>query len=386
MRDMKEYKGGGEMKNLLRIMLAFWNTKIIPSTGRVLATADTRKNFLLKLYSRLNACGRKLLFTMYTVKFRYIVLVYLINFLAGRVLALQGDFPGSAVHQINLTIICFIVFYIFQYEHKVTDSLYHTLAYASPDISVCLDRLGNAKLALPNLLLPMPPVIFSTKISMDMAFVPKSPVGYYLYFFYAATLYISLVGYCLMLLATKAVYEMTKVECRKLPFSYPNDLLEIPDWLKSLANLYHKAQISFFTIGMIFTVEFIFLIPDNIKVIDIDGGLNTALPLSFWYAWAIIFTFIIIAFPIFWAVWKRLLTQLTLNFNQRAVTKLMALNNRKDLTSVWSYYQLINHAARFEKKIFPKHNVYPLITTTISFILNLSKMLDLLQIPFGISL
>ncbi len=46
MRDMKEYKGGGEMKNLLRIMLAFWNTKIIPSTGRVLATADTRKNFL----------------------------------------------------------------------------------------------------------------------------------------------------------------------------------------------------------------------------------------------------------------------------------------------------------------------------------------------------
>ncbi len=65
---------------------------------------------------------------------------------------------------------------------------------------------------------------------------------------------------------------------------------------------------------------------------------------------------------------------------------MMALNNRKDLTSVWSYYQLINHAARFEKKIFPKHNVYPLITTTISFILNLSKMLDLLQIPFGISL
>lgn len=374
------------MKNLLKGILTFWNTMIMHLPGRDLANAETKKSFLSKLYSRINNWGRRLLFTIYTVKFRYIVLIFIINFLVGRILALQGDFPGSAVHQINLSIVCFILFYIFQYEHKVMERIYHAMADAAPEVCSCLNKLNMTKLSLPNLLLPIPAVIFATAISMDMAFVPFTPIGYYIYFFYAATLYISFVGYCLMLLATKTVYDMTKVECRKLPFSYPNDLLEIPDWLKDLASLYHKAQISFFTMGMIFTVEFIFLIPDNTEIVGADGELNTALPLSFWSAWAIIFVFIIIAFPIFWMIWKKLLTRLTLNFNKRAVTKLMVLNNRKDLTSVWSYYQLINHAARFEKKIFPKYNFYPLITTTVSFILNLSKMLELLNIPFGIHL
>lgn len=374
------------MKNILRDILAFWNTFISFFPEKVLSLANAGRIFLLRICRRLNALGHYIMFKIYNIRFRYIVTAYIINFFIGRAFALQGDFPGSITHQTDLTIISLIILYMFQYMHTITSNLFHIAENGYPEVYSCLVKFRKAKLSSLNLLFPIFPTIFATKISIDMMFVPLSPIGYYIYLFYAATFYIAVVGYCLLIITAKTIYDLTKIDYAKLPFSYPTDLLKTPDWLKNLASLYHKFQFAFFTVGMLFTIEFIMLIPDDLEIITAEGQLNAELPTGFWYAWAIIFVFIIIALPIFWMLPKKFLTNLTLNFNQKALSELMPLNDSPDLTSIWSYYQLINHAVRYETKIFPKHNYYPLITTTVSFILNLSKMCELLKIPFGINL
>lgn len=371
------------MKDFLRSILEFLKAAALGVPHVLTAFIRAGRGFLTHFYIHINSFARKILATLYTVKFRYIVMVYTANFLIGRILALQGDFAGSLIHQIDLTIISFIGLYMMQFMHRVVKGMSEAMAGHCPEISVCLERFHRAKIAPITLLLPIFPVVYVTKMSIGMSFVPLSVLGYYEIFFYAAAFYLSIICYWLLLLSAKTIYEMTKIECANLPFTYPNDLWELPGWLKSMADIYRKAQFAFFTVGMLFTVEFIILMPDGIEIVDANGVINKALPPEFWSAWIIIFVFIIIGFPAFWLVLRKLIVRLTLNFNQRALAELTFINNAgpADLTSVWSYYQLINYAVRFEKKIFPKHNYYPLVTTTVSFILNLYKVWELIKAP-----
>ena len=169
-----------------------------------------------------------------------------------------------------------------------------------------------------------------------------------------------------------------------LPFTYPNDLLEIPDWIKKLTDIYKKAQISFFTVGILFTVEYIMLMPDSIEIIDSNGNLNSNLSFDFWSTWIVIFVFIIIAFPIFWIVIKKLYIMLATNLSKKASKELLLLNANYsiDMTSLWAYYQIQNTILKFDNRLFPKRSIYPLIATTVSFILNLAKLLNLIKSPF----
>ncbi len=190
-------------------------------------------------------------------------------------------------------------------------------------------------------------------------------------YFSASAFYISLIAYWQLLLSTRMIYSLTRIENIKLPFRYPSDLLKVPRWLKNFADLYRRAQFSFFSVGMIFTMEFILLMPSGIDILDGRGGFNKSLRMGFWETWIIILVFIIIAFPICWTILKRLLIKLTMNFNQRAVYRLEDVKSGSepsDLTSIWSYYQRINHAVKFDKKLFIKHNYYPAVAAAVSFI------------------
>lgn len=373
------------MKNFLRSILEFLRARAaalhLPDPLSTFISAG--RACLLHFYRQANLFGRQVLVTIYTVKFWYIVLAYAVNFLVGRILALHGDFAGSLIHQVDLTIISFIGFYMLQYMHKIMNGMYDEMAGRCPEVSGCLARFHKGMMHPLNLLLPVFPVIFVTKISLGMALVPLSSMGYYVAFFYATTFYLSIICYLLLILSARTIYGLAKIESADLPFSYPGDLWELPGWLRNLADIYRKAQFSFFTVGMLFTAEFIILMPNGVEIVNEEGKINTALPTGFWSVWGIIFVFIIIGFPVFWLILRKLLVKLTLNFNQRVLAELALLNHAgpEDLTSVWSYYQLIHHAVRFEKKIFPKHNFYPLVTTTVSFILNVYKVWELLKIP-----
>lgn len=126
--------------------------------------------------------------------------------------------------------------------------------------------------------------------------------------------------------------------------------------------------------------------PNNIEIIDSNGNFYSNLPFDFWSTWIVIFVFIIIAFPIFWILIKKLYKMLAANLNKKASQQLslFTANLTNDITSVWFYYQIQNNVIKFDNRLFPKRNYYPLIATSVSFILNLTKLFELLKFPlFG---
>lgn len=329
---------------------------------------------------------KKILIKVYEVKFHYIVLLYLMLFLIGRLIALKEDFKYSLIHQIDLIIISLIGLYMLQYLHNTVSSTRDLVLGVCPDISELLGKLNKSRVSTLNLLLPLLPVIsFSNKI-VKLKYVPISITGFYAIFMAASAFYIALVCYWQLIISTKTIYYLARIDFNNLPFIYPNDLLEIPDWIKKLTDIYKRTQFSFFTVGTLFTAEYIMLMPDNIEIIDSNGNLNINLSFDFWSTWIVIFVFIIIAFPIFWILLKKLYIRLAINLSKKASQQLalLTIDSAKDITSLWSYYQMQNNAIKYENKLFPKHNFYPLIATSVSFILNLIKLFELLNLPlFG---
>lgn len=370
------------MNKILRHILKFFRKIIACAVEKSDIFRKITKDFLTNFYIWIKHICRELLLKVYSVKFRYVAVLYAVVFIIGRASALQKDFSRSVFHQMDLTIISFIVIHILQYLHKMLAEIREAMPDIDPEISLCFDKLDKARLSPVNFFVPIFPVIFFIQVSKEMAFVPLAGVGYFMIYFSASAFYISLIAYWQLLLSTRMIYSLTRVEYIKLPFRYPDDLLKVPRWLKNFADLYRRAQFSFFSVGMIFTMEFILLMPSDIDILDGRGGFNKLLPMGFWETWIIIFVFIIIAFPICWTILKRLLIKLTMNFNQRAVYGLEDVKSGSepsDLTSIWSYYQLINHAVKFDKKLFIKHNYYPAVATAVSFILNVYKVFELLK-------
>ena len=345
------------------------------------------KKIFTNVYKLVYKLCEKILFKVYTIKFRYIILLYTMFFLIGRLIALREDFEYSFIHQIDLTIISLIGIYMLQYLHETISNTRNLMLGVCPCISELLGKLNKNRLSALNIFLPILPVVsFSIKM-IKMNYVPISITGFYAIFMAASAFYIALVCYWQLILSTKTIYNLTRIEYIDLPFVYPNDLFEIPNWIKKLTDIYKKAQFSFFTVGILFTAEYIMLMPDGIEVIDSNGILNQNLSIDFWSTWIAIFIFIIIAFPVFLILLKKLYIILAVNLNKKAVQQLSLLTIEQpvnDVTSLWSYYQIQNNAIKFENRIFPKRNFYPLIATSVSFILNLIKLYELLKLPlFG---
>lgn len=342
------------------------------------------KTFLTNGHKLVCKSCEKILLKIYTVKFRYIVLLYLMFFLIGRLIALREDFEHSLIHQLDLTVISLIGIYMLQYLHKTVSSTRNLMLGVCPYISNHLGKLNKKRESALNLFLPIIPIVSFSNKMLKLDYVPVSITGFYALFMAASAFYIALVCYWQLILSTKTIYILAHMDYNDLPFIYPNDLLEIPDWIKKLSDIYKRTQFSFFTVGILFTAEYIMLMPDNIEIIDSNGNFN--LSFDFWSTWIVIFVFIIIAFPIFWILLKKLYIMLATNLSKKASQQLLLLNINpaNDITSLWSYYQIQNTVLKFEIRLFPKCNFYPLIATSVSFILNLTKLFELLKLPlFG---
>lgn len=344
----------------------------------------TIKKFFTNVQNLVYKVCKKILLKIYTVRFRYFILLYLIIFLFGRLVALREDFEHSLIHQIDLTIISLIGLYMLQYLHEMVSNTRDFMLGICPNISECLARLNKSRRSPLNLFLPILPVISFTNKMIKLNYVPVSFTGFYALFMAASAFYIALVCYWQLILSTKTIFKLVHIDFNDLPFVYPNDLFEIPDWIKNLADIYKKTQFSFFTVGILFTAEYIMLMPNNIEIIDSNGNLNTNLSFDFWSTWIVIFVFIIIAFPFFWIILKRLYIMLANNLNKKASQQLalLTIDSVNDITSIWSYYQIKNNVIKFDNRLFPKRNLYPLIATSVSFILNLIKLFELLKLPF----
>lgn len=367
------------LKNIISILLhTFLSVKnLIYSCGRIL-----KKIFAILCKWTWEIC-EKILLTVYSAKLRYIVLLYVILFVIGRLIAVKEDFKWSLIHQIDLTIISLIGLYMLQNLHNIVTDTRDRMLGICTYISEPLNKLNNHRLSPLNLFVPIFPVISFVNKIIKLNFVPLSITGFYAIFMAASAFYIALVCYWQLILSTITIYKLTCIEYVNLPFTFPNDLFEAPKWINSLVNIYKKMQFSFFTVGTLFTAEYIMLMPSDISIIDSNRKFNKNLPFELWSTWIIIFVFIIFAFPTFWILLKKLFIKLARHLNKKVVQQLSAFNNEpiNDITSIWSYYQLINNAIKFEDKLFPKYNIYPLIATSVSFILNLAKLYELIKLP-----
>lgn len=326
---------------------------------------------------------KKILLIVYSAKLRYIVLLYIAFFVIGRLIALKEDFTWSLIHQIDLTIISLICLYMLHDLHIIVTDTRDSMLGICTYISEPLNKLNNYRLSPLNLFVPIFPVISFINKIIKLNFVPLSITGFYAIFMAASAFYIALISYWQLILSMITIYKLTCIEYVNLPFTFPSDLFEVPKWIKNLANIYKKTQFSFFTVGTLFTAEYMMLMPSNISIIDSNRKFNKNLPYELWSTWIIIFVFIIFAFPIFWILLKKLFIKLARHLNKKVIQQISMLNDGSidDVTSIWSYYQLINNAIKFEDKLFPKYNIYPLVATSVSFILNLAKLYELIKLP-----
>ncbi len=341
-------------------------------------------NYIKKAHEPICQSFRNILLKVYTIKFSHIFIVYGILFLIGRCLAVSEDFPFSLVHQINLSIISILGLYMLQRLHLVTAKLRKNTIGINVYVSAPIKKLNDARMSLLNLLLPLYPVLsFAYKI-INLKYVPISLTGIYAIFMASSAFYVALICYIQLSVVTYTIYKLVKIDFNNLPYSFPMDLIEPPEWLRDLADIYKKTQFSFFTVGLLFTVEYILLIPQDINILDNSGKLNLTLPYGFWSTWIVIFVFIIIAFPIFWIILKTLLRRLCKNLNRKIISELtyFSPNTSADVTALWSYHQLISQAVKTDKVLLPKRNIYPLVATSLSFFLNLAKLFELLELPF----
>lgn len=373
------------MIKILRNVISMLKKTFIYITHIFKSLVTILKRTFVNLYYRFAYLSENILLKLYTSKISSIIFFYIIIFILGRFLALKEDFPWSLVHQVNLSIISVIGIYMLQYLHNVIMEIRNNMLGINEYISIPLNKLNKARLSPINILLPIYPVLsFCYKI-VKMEYVPISVIGFFAIFMAASAFYIALMCYWQLLMATITIYRLTQIEYINLPFSFPNDIFDAPEWISKLAEIYKKTQFSFFTVGILFTIEYNLLIPDDVPIFDATGKLNTSLPYDFWSTWIIIFVFVIIAFPLFWFILKKLLINLTQNLNKKAVSEMTLLNSHNletDLSMIWSYYQLANNAIKFDKQLFPKYNFYPLIATGLSFFLNMVKLFELFKLPF----
>lgn len=345
------------------------------------------RNRCSELHSSVNKKCENILTQIYTLKLRYILSFYVLLFLLGRILAIREDFPWSLVHQLDLTAISLLGLYMLQYLHTVTKKIRDNTLGINILISGQIKKLNNLRMSPLNFLCPIYPVLSFIYKIVQMKYVPTTPTGLYAIFMASSAFYIALICYFQLVMSTYAIYKLTRIDVQDLPFSFPNDLIEPPEWLKELAAIYKKTQFSFFTVGFLFTTEYILLIPEGIDILDDSGKLNLALPYDFWSTWIVIFVFIIIAFPAFWLFLRALLLKLSRNLNKKVLNEMKIFSPSKtdaDVTAIWSYHQLVNHAIQFDKTVLPKGNIYPLVATSLSFFLNLAKLFELLGLPlFG---
>lgn len=329
--------------------------------------------------------ARKLLCALYCLPTHFWIYFLLILFLVGRLLANTEEFRYSFVHQINLSVISFICFKMLKRFHQLLNKIYQDNVGINPCISNAAQRATQWQLSPINFIIPILPVYYFICSIYRMQYIPQTNIGLYAAFMASLAYYISLICYFQLLIAIVTIYKLTLIDSELFPFSYPRDVLETPSWICMIAETYQKGQYAFFTVGLLFTTEYILLIPSDIKILDSNGKINFALSWDFWCTWIVIMVFIVIAFPVIWLCFRNLLTKLCAKLDDKAKSEIAHIATKQknpDILTVWSQYQLLTSAIVYKKRVFTSRSVYPALTTGLSFFLNIIKLLDVLGIPF----
>lgn len=333
------------------------------------------------------------------ISIKKIVIFYIIFFCFGRCLLFYNPIRFDYIHQVILTLISLMAICSLKYAYvmtnklkKVSSGLIYTNKcnlYNTKTMQMIVNQMINIQQSIWWPILMLIPAIGFIRKNIYLGFVQKNPAGYYAVIFGASTYYIALLGYANITIALLEFYKVAKDEGGCIPLDFPSDAISPPEWLSLWNQLFQRIVKVFFCVGTLFTLEYVMLMPkDIVTIVNKTYTFNVCDVKAFVISWSTIFIFIIIGFPIISVLIRTLQKILIKNLSKKIKKEYKLLfsnnwlNNNSSALNIWVYKQLLETTAQYKSYIPTSKNIIPIVSTIISFSLNMVKFYESILLPF----
>lgn len=326
---------------------------------------------------------------------------YAAVFIIGRIILHKEPFRFGFVHQVCLTSISLIVIYMLKYCYdmgnklrevssglrgslkKTKKNIKNTFTQSTMDQHICAMQAYQKSVWC--FVIPVIPCLRFAYKTLYLEYVPASTTGYYAVILGAATFYLALIAYIHLVISIVFFGKIAYNVGNCIPLQFPRDLLTAPQWLKLWAEYFSQAEKAFFITGMLFTFEYVILMPSQIITFEPHIIIHSKNPVAFITSWLVIILLIIIGFPIIAFSVHKFFKKLIDNMRYLANREFNILwNNRHGvnmLSELWAYKQLSTNVMKMGIYVFQKKSYIPIVTTGISFILNAVKLYESILVP-----
>lgn len=333
-----------------------------------------------------------------TFSYKKIGLFYFSCFCVGRILLNFNPIRLDVIHQIVLTLISFMAIYSLKYAYTMTKKIKNVSSglpsthtensCKSRTMLMIVDEMINMQQSIWWLLIMMVPVVSFIKQTLYLGFVERNPSGFYALVFASSTYYLALLGYIQIVIALFSFYRISHDFGGCISLDFPSDAITPPEWFSLWNQFFQKIMRIFFCVGTLFTLEYVLLMPENIVTVkNREFIISSCDNRAFLKSWAIIFIFIVIAFPSIAIIIRRMQKVLIKNLSEKVNYEYQILFpkiiSKGSPTEILAYKQLVETSIRFENYIGKGGNIIPVVSTLISLLLNIVKLYESILLPFS---
>ena len=338
---------------------------------------------LRKLKSIVLKYNKNLVDKITTTTYKDLFIIYLSLFLLGRGISLYKNIEYSIVHQVNLTIISIVELNILREFYSTISVLLKEFHGRNQTLYFIILKLKSKIYSIYNILIPTIFGAIFAWIVMFLGYLPNNFIGYFGLFMATSSFFFALIAYYALIWTLITFYKISKIPYKELFYVHPNDTIRIPVWLKCIIDLFFKAKTAVFTVGLLYTIEYLILVPSSSFELTPEFKINSEYPVLFLYNWVVIVIFVIIACPIIMELFKYFLSIIIENSKQNAIDYVDGIwaQTQLDINGLVSYQQTIKNLSETGMYHIPSKNLYPIITTSLAFVLNIFKFIELLSPP-----
>jgi len=298
-------------------------------------------------------------------------------------------------HQVTLTAISLLVIYMIKYCREMGNSIREAssgLIGNSKNSGLrsrrMYDIISDMQMYQRSawwLILPIFPCISFIGKNFRLGYVPVSVTGCYAVCFGASAFYLALVAYIHLVVSIVFFWKLAHDQGGCIPLRFPSDLASPPKWLELWSRYFQKAESAFFISGTLFTLEYTILMPQDIVTFDKGIVIHSVDPVGFVTGWLTIIILIIFAFPVIAILIRHCFHKLLIQMRTRITNEFQSLTQGKkedhSLLEYWAYNQLVS-SFKYGSYIFQRKAIVPVLSTSISLVLNLAKLYESVFTPF----
>lgn len=311
----------------------------------------------------------------------------------GQYILFFDPFPYGLIHQITLSVIDFIAIFALKYSYKMTKSIQEVssgLNRSSNQLDtktlsdIIRDMRGVQKNAWWITAATFCGILFIIK-NIHMEFVPKTKTGYFAAGFGGFSFSVALLGYAQIVIFLFFFSKIAHNKGNCIPIFIPDDTIYPPHWLTLWVELFETIKKIFFIVGMLFTFEYLLLMPsDIISIKNKRLSLNTPYPWQVVSGWLVIILFIFVALPFIFGLVRHFMKVLLKNMNYKIMQEHKKTMIDEKNIDLLQYKKLMENNVKYGTYIYEQHDFVPAVTTVISLLLNCLKIYESIAdfIPF----